>query len=497
MKYILSLRDWFFEKGDGTSLYILRKLIALVALAKLLLNLPNLSKWFSNDGWLSRDTAFFASGQEMFFSVLRWLPDNFVYFLTAMLFVSIFCMLFDFKTKWANIFLAIGMVSLDNRDTFVCNGFDRLLRILIIYLAFADGNLRQKRPVELWPQRLIQIQIAIMYLSTVAFKYLDSEAWRSGYAVRLVLNYSQYRWIPLPDFVMKSAIPEFINYGSLIIETLLGSLVFWKRATKPVLVAGIFFHLGITAFTSIPLFNLTAIFSYSVFVRGEEWDRFLNTLKQFISKKVTYASAVLAVCLLASGCALRPDPFRLNSELYTAAQYGHTSLVEYLISRGAKADWYSNGNTTLTIAAINRHWDTVNVLIKSGASLKTTDVKGNSLLHIAAMQEDASEIKTLIHAGLRVDALNQTKSTPLHLAAIANSVKAVRALLEEGSNINAQNNYLETPLHVAAWKGNKAVFDYLIERGAKTDLKTIKSQTIQDYLTMTNHRNLHFAALGK
>lgn len=64
----------------------------------------------------------------------------------------------------------------------------------------------------------------------------------------------------------------------------------------------------------------------------------------------------------------------LSHALYSAARNGHTKVVEYLLSQGAKIDAKGVfGGTGLHWAAINGHRNTVDFLVENGASLTMRD----------------------------------------------------------------------------------------------------------------------------
>ena len=69
--------------------------------------------------------------------------------------------------------------------------------------------------------------------------------------------------------------------------------------------------------------------------------------------------ALVLTELATSACSMKPSAERMASELFTAARYGHRSLVQDLIKEGAKPDWRdAAGDSPVTVAARTGDWET-------------------------------------------------------------------------------------------------------------------------------------------
>ena len=109
------------------------------------------------------------------------------------------------------------------------------------------------------------------------------------------------------------------------------------------------------------------------------------------------------------------------------------------------------------------HWaagygdvETIDALLKAGASLTRTDGSGYTPLHwAAAMNSDVGVTKRLIAAGARVRVRTRGGRTPLHVAARSNSnVAVLRVLILAGARTYARDN-----------NGNR-VYDFLLQNNA-------------------------------
>src|SRR5262249_5451918 len=104
------------------------------------------------------------------------------------------------------------------------------------------------RPVELWTQRLLQLQLSILYMVTLAMK-LSSTMWPSGKAAAYALVLSRFQfWFPqVADLVARVDVLSWVlTWGILMLEFLLGLVPFFpKRIRYPVIAVGCVFHLMI------------------------------------------------------------------------------------------------------------------------------------------------------------------------------------------------------------------------------------------------------------
>ena len=105
--------------------------------------------------------------------------------------------------------------------------------------------------------------------------------------------------------------------------------------------------------------------------------------------------------------------------LHLAAFFGHPTIAELLLARGADVTARSrnpNGNTPLHAALVGNHKFVAGILIGHGADVNGADAQGWRPLHLAAANNNLDAIKALIAQGADVTAGNGEGSTPLSLA---------------------------------------------------------------------------------
>uniref|UniRef100_A0A672TZV3 Uncharacterized protein n=1 Tax=Strigops habroptila TaxID=2489341 RepID=A0A672TZV3_STRHB len=211
--------------------------------------------------------------------------------------------------------------------------------------------------------------------------------------------------------------------------------------------------------------------------------------------------------------------------LHVAAANGHVTIMEYLISKGAKVDVKDkNGRTPLHRAAEKGHGDAVKGLLRSGAYLYSLDTEGktplhlaaqndhshivmmllkeearsyrkqHNFLHMAALKDESSLAKTvdstmaerknlpgivaaLIDRGTDRDALNDMRYTPLLLACETGKAEAAEVLIKKGANFGMRTPASDTALHLAVQAGADSIAHLLLQKGMETNLRNQAHET--------------------
>lgn len=88
------------------------------------------------------------------------------------------------------------------------------------------------------------------------------------------------------------------------------------------------------------------------------------------------------------------------SGLCLASYYGHTNVVELLISNGANLEDKDNcGRTALTSAILNEKYDVIHILLKNGADIDAQDETGNTPIFTACINENINMMLYLYEQG--------------------------------------------------------------------------------------------------
>jgi ankyrin repeat protein len=148
----------------------------------------------------------------------------------------------------------------------------------------------------------------------------------------------------------------------------------------------------------------------------------------------------------------------------------------------------ADGTTALHWAA---HWDDrdmADLLIRAGATPKTTNAYGATPLAEACTNSDPAMIEKLLKAGADPNARSSEGETALMTAARTGSVESVKALLDHGADVNAKEQWLgQTALMWAVAENHPAVVETLIAHGADVNARsTVREEKIKNKWFVAN-----------
>ncbi|OXB64557.1 hypothetical protein ASZ78_016009 [Callipepla squamata] len=153
--------------------------------------------------------------------------------------------------------------------------------------------------------------------------------------------------------------------------------------------------------------------------------------------------------------------------LHVAASKGHLTIMEYLISKGAKLDVMDlKGRTPLHRAAEKGHGDAAEVLLHYGAHMYSLDKEGKTPLHLAAQNNHSHVLKMFLREEARSKG-NQPNF--LHMAALKDESSLAKTLLKCGASVDGKDGRGQTALSYAISQGFESTVKVLLEAGASVD----------------------------
>lgn len=280
---------FFFQPIPAYSLGAFRIAYAAVLLVILALLLPDVPIWYGEDGVLpAANVGVMLSPPRL--SLLTWFPRSelAVYAIFGCAMLAAAALLVGFWTRWASIAVWACVVTLHHRNVYLLNSGDHLLRDLSFLLMFApagaalslDRRRRIRRGVESpgvpmivpWAQRLLQLQICILYFDSVLWKVAGSH-WLDGTAAYYVLNLDEFKRFPVPAILTTLWFSRLATWFALATEMAMATLVWVRPLRRYVLCAGIVLHLGLEYAMNIPLFQWVVLASYFLFLDNLSWSR--------------------------------------------------------------------------------------------------------------------------------------------------------------------------------------------------------------------------------
>ena len=284
-------RDFFFTPSSAFPISLFRIVFGLLALEVGILIAPDLLTWYGVSGTLRPETA-----QEIFgklcLDFLLFLPrsnESVIAFFSIYI-ISALMVCLGLFTRFSTVLLFITLSSFHFRNPQIINAGDDLLRVYAFFMMFApagehlsiDQWLKRKKSPDLqprlrslWPQRLIQIEISLIYIQYFLTKAMDSY-WLDGTAVYYVLVSRELERFPVPFDRTSIWVSKALTYFTLLAEFALGTLIWVKKLRYAVLLLGLSLHLGLEYCLNIPIFQQVILASYILFIDSKDLERVFN-----------------------------------------------------------------------------------------------------------------------------------------------------------------------------------------------------------------------------
>lgn len=281
-------RFWFTPTSTAP-VEVLRIAFGLVATAWTLSLVPVLGPFFGPDAAMPRPDL-----PTMAWTVFG-LPGGapLVWLVWAVGLVAAVALTIGYRTRLAAVLVFVLMVSVSRQAPLAFNAGDGLLRVIAFYLVFMPAgsaasvdrwltdpehvwNFPRRAP---WALRLAQVQLSVIYLSTV-WEKSGGVLWRNGSAVSYAMRIGDVGRLPTPAFVTDSVVlSQLATFGTLAAELAIGVLV-WNRAARPwVLGLGVVLHVSIEFTLAVGFFSLGMLTLYLVFLSPKWAERVLLVLR--------------------------------------------------------------------------------------------------------------------------------------------------------------------------------------------------------------------------
>ena len=294
------LQSWdrfLFQPISPVPVALYRIGFGVLVLVDLLFLLPDLHTFFGERGILPMaDSLQYLRTPRL--NVLAHLPNEPAWLVAffAVALIAAVCVTVGFLTRISALVLWLCLVSLHHRNPIIIHAGDGFLRLASFYLVFSaagraisvDRWLRVRRGIE--PagepppaaplgQRLIQVQLAIVYIATVYWK-LHGHTWVDGTAVYYATRIREYDRFPVPYLFDHLWTIKLLTWGTVAVELAMATLVWFRDLRYPVLLAALMLHLGLEYSMNIQLFQWVMISAFVLFVEPEDLRRFREWLRR-------------------------------------------------------------------------------------------------------------------------------------------------------------------------------------------------------------------------
>ena len=282
---------------DLRSLALFRICIALIIIVDLIQRFRDLEPFYSDSGIFTRILQI--NNYNTNYISLNMMSGS-IYvqaFLFLLTILFAFALLIGLNTKLATIVSWFLILSLHVRNPILSNGGDELLRLLLFWSMFLplgacysiDSILNP--PQKKLPNNIISMatiallgQLVLMYLITVIFKH-RTEEWYNGSAIYYALSHDHYA-TPFGRFLFSQPeIMKVLTFGSYWFEfigtLLLFSPIFTTFIRTLMVIAFIFFQIGMGMSMEIAFFPWTASVAMIPFLPSQIWDNIISKLSFF------------------------------------------------------------------------------------------------------------------------------------------------------------------------------------------------------------------------
>ncbi len=315
MKKPLAMIDqFFFRKISASGFGLARIAWALVTLVYLLLGLPDVTRYYAEDGLLPKSLEYLVFRNDYRFTLLNYITDPAaVYILYLLLIVSLVYMLFGVWPRIMTIVSVVLLFSFHERNLQPLAGGDTVLRLVGFILvlapelrAFSLDRLEMQwknwnehrtflKPLQMsvWPQRLLLWQLLVIYFTSGIDK-LQGSMWHNGTAVGAILHHPHFSRFASYGIDVFSSLSPYIGYTFILFEFTWLLLLIPRAITKHLpasirkhslkrwlILAGFFFHGGIFTVMNVGSFSFAMFVIYIGLLADEDW----AALRSIINRK--------------------------------------------------------------------------------------------------------------------------------------------------------------------------------------------------------------------
>lgn len=300
---IKTWRKFWFEPGDSLSVCIFRIFYGLLILQSLLIHLgDHFLDWYGPRSIVNINTviAHFWHN-EPHFDLLLLFPQTeanfqiFYWCLTA----TALALTLGFCSRYAAALVWLSLVSMHHHDPYNINGGDAFLRGVGLFLALspcgdylsidavinkarlgADYKVTAKAP---WAQRMIQMQLALVYWQTFCCKIVGPQ-WLDGTAVYYATRLDDMMRFPAGWLTDNMFLLKALNWYTLLIEFCGWNLIWFKETRYYVLFGLLALHLGIDYVINLPVFEWAFIATLITFVEPQDLRSCFASVRQWAER---------------------------------------------------------------------------------------------------------------------------------------------------------------------------------------------------------------------
>lgn len=294
--------SFWFGVGSPIPLALFRIALGVLVVAFSVWIFPEADIFFGQHSIVRPETSA-SLGVSARFSLLSYLPgdDIWIRLMLILLAVCGVCLVLGVFSRLSALIAYLIILSLDARNHFVLHTGHKILYIMLLYLTLSrcGDALSVKRLARIWSptnpefgaardgsifaQRLIQVQLAIVYWSAFSAK-LHGKSWMDGSAIYYATHVNQFQRFPVPYLFDHLWTCRLLTWGTLALEFSLCALIWVKELRYPLLAAGTIFHLGLDWALVLPLFEYVMLAGYICFIDAADLSKLMGSIRRLAGK---------------------------------------------------------------------------------------------------------------------------------------------------------------------------------------------------------------------
>ena len=213
--------------------------------------------------------------------------------------------------RWITaIFLFLMVYVLQQMNFAILNGGDIMVRLILLYLIFADSYqyfvVVKKKNVDDDRRKLanlvsnlaavsLMLQLCTAYFLSGLDK-LNDTYWLNGEGTYYALSMERFIGTPLNKYIVQYKWINLVsNYATLAFELFFPLLIWIKKFRKPLLIAGLIFHLSIYIFMMLYGFEIVFILMLGLFLPNDQLVHLYQKWKSFFFPKKIIANSIPGV----------------------------------------------------------------------------------------------------------------------------------------------------------------------------------------------------------
>lgn len=290
--------NFFFCEIPSINVGAFRILMGLLYFASACFLMSNWETLYSSRGVFHRDF-WAATNSYKSFSLFRFVPgtDSFVKLVLYMFLLSSFCMAVGFFAELSVCVSFFLWISLVHRNIYIFHSGDALMRLMGFLLMFASSgnslsvdNILSGESLYLntmiaWPQRLMMIQLSLVYLKSVYNKMLYGTGfWAYGLGVYYAVRNSVMVRNEMPGF-LKNGVGVLLCSWITVVGQIVIGLGLWFRETRDYSVlCSLLLHFSFGFFLNLGLFSHIMISCLVLFIDPDLLQNACGSLEVLISR---------------------------------------------------------------------------------------------------------------------------------------------------------------------------------------------------------------------